>query len=609
MTAEFCAEDSQKNRVCARTKPDSHTCASIKLIAWPPRTTPCNDVVVEKKTPDGSAVYSLTLSGGHDDVPYAIALDSRGNAVVAGSTDSRDFPVTADAFQRTYAGPEPFIGYYYRPPGGDLFISIVSSSGQLVYSTFAGSPSDETEPQITVTGDEIQIVARSGPGFTTLGTPDPPQNANFVFLTFDAGRRVFTGLHYLATPEIRGPANKAAAGSGSFVVAGGEALIGFNRWGARTWSTPIDGFGFTGAPAIALHPTGDIWLTGRTEDGAGAIAAFDTGGIERFRWRPPTVPIRATGEAAPFGLAFAGDGSAYVNISLSDRHLEFTTPNALLHSPCNGGSSALAVLGSEGELRILTYAPPGYHAVAGPSNAPREVDLTTRPKVGCIEDERKPSGQEAFGAGQLVAIRGGGFGPDDTVRASLTGGSRLPRSLAGVRILVADSEAPLFRSGHGDAVFAVPSGVRPGTTPVAVEWNGQRSEEFAIRVEDFSPAVYWSVFNADGVPNSPWAPAAPGSVVGFQVAGAGNFEPALEDGEVATESHRIAESVRVTFTSADGAPAEVVFAGIAAGKVAGNAEVRFRLPAAIGERSISAYLSIGSFRSNLPSIWIQPRNP
>ncbi len=62
------------------------------------------DAFVAKLNPDGSAlVYSTYLGGSRVDSAYGIAVDSTGNAYVAGPTDSTNFP-TKNAFQPNYKG-------------------------------------------------------------------------------------------------------------------------------------------------------------------------------------------------------------------------------------------------------------------------------------------------------------------------------------------------------------------------------------------------------------------------------------------------------------------------------------------------------------------------
>jgi len=85
---------------------------------------------------DGKGVeYSTFLGGtGANDVgdeAYAVAFDGSGNAYVAGYTYSKDFPVTASAFQKVNHG--------YAKGNYNAFVSKVNANGTaLVYSTLLG---------------------------------------------------------------------------------------------------------------------------------------------------------------------------------------------------------------------------------------------------------------------------------------------------------------------------------------------------------------------------------------------------------------------------------------------------------------------------------------
>ena len=61
-------------------------------------------VTTLNNTGSGIAYYSALLGGSADDFANGIALDSKGNAYVAGQTASSNFRVTAGAFQTTYRG-------------------------------------------------------------------------------------------------------------------------------------------------------------------------------------------------------------------------------------------------------------------------------------------------------------------------------------------------------------------------------------------------------------------------------------------------------------------------------------------------------------------------
>ena len=65
------------------------------------------DVFVFKLNAAGDAViYSTYLGGSDDDSGHAIAVDTAGNAYVAGETVSSDFP-TVNALHPTHSGPHP----------------------------------------------------------------------------------------------------------------------------------------------------------------------------------------------------------------------------------------------------------------------------------------------------------------------------------------------------------------------------------------------------------------------------------------------------------------------------------------------------------------------
>ena len=60
----------------------------------------CPYEYVAKVDPTGSQIIYLTgLNGTYGATPGGIAVDASGNAIVAGTTYSPDFPVTADAFE------------------------------------------------------------------------------------------------------------------------------------------------------------------------------------------------------------------------------------------------------------------------------------------------------------------------------------------------------------------------------------------------------------------------------------------------------------------------------------------------------------------------------
>ncbi len=101
------------------------------------------DTFVTKLNSEGTAlVYSTYLGGSNVDglSSIMIAVDSGGNAYVAGDTWSNDFPTTSGALQTTFAGGQ-----------NDGFVTKLNSTGSaLVYSTYLGGSSDDETLAIAI---------------------------------------------------------------------------------------------------------------------------------------------------------------------------------------------------------------------------------------------------------------------------------------------------------------------------------------------------------------------------------------------------------------------------------------------------------------------------
>jgi hypothetical protein len=90
------------------------------------------DVVVMKFSSSGTLIFSTFLGGAQNDQGNGIRVDTSGQIFLAGTTNSSDFPVTSNAFQKTWGG------------GNDAFFSVLSNDGsQLIYSTYLGGSGDE----------------------------------------------------------------------------------------------------------------------------------------------------------------------------------------------------------------------------------------------------------------------------------------------------------------------------------------------------------------------------------------------------------------------------------------------------------------------------------
>jgi len=176
------------------------------------------DAFVTKLNTAGTAlVYSTFLGGTNYDAAWAIAVDTSGDAVVAGFTLSFDFPMTPGSWDTTYSG------------NYDSFVTRLNATGAaLVYSTYLGGSG----------WDECRSIAldSSGNAFVTGRT----NSMNFN-VTSGAYNRSFSGLWDVFATEVD--------------VTGHRLL----------YSTYIGGAGIDQGSGVALDASANLYLVGDTQ--------------------------------------------------------------------------------------------------------------------------------------------------------------------------------------------------------------------------------------------------------------------------------------------------------------------------------------------------------
>jgi hypothetical protein len=241
-----------------------------------------NNAFVTKLNPTGTGlVYSTYLGGNASDQGLGIAVDTAGNAYVAGATSSINFPTTAGAFQPTGGG------------FADAFVTKLNPTGTgLVYSTFLGGNTNndfgsgiavDTAGNAYVTG-----FARSSNFPTTAGAFQPTFGGGFVdaFVTkLDA-----TGSALLYSTYLGGSSNDV--GQGIAVDGAGSAYV--------TGETSSTNFPTTPGAAQTIHAGGfgpDAFVTKLDATGSTLLYSTYLGGSSNDVGR---------------GIAVDGAGSAYV---------------------------------------------------------------------------------------------------------------------------------------------------------------------------------------------------------------------------------------------------------------------------------------------------------
>src|SRR5216684_4228802 len=179
---------------------------------------------ITKFSASGAIGYSTYLGGSSVDFGGGIAVDGQGNAYITGTTESRDFPTTPGAFQTT------------RQSTFDAFVTKLNPTGTgLVYSTYLDGTNGFSEAfgiAVDALGSAFVTGVTAGPNFpTTAGAFQTVNNGDNAFIT-------------------------------KFSPAGNTLV----------YSTFLGGSGGNGGIAleepesIAVDASGDVWVTGFTED-------------------------------------------------------------------------------------------------------------------------------------------------------------------------------------------------------------------------------------------------------------------------------------------------------------------------------------------------------
>jgi uncharacterized protein (TIGR03437 family) len=131
-------------------------------------------------------VYSTYLNGSYGASPVAISVDAQGNAFVAGTTNSPDYPTTPDAYEPSYVANAPFPPQtclficIFPPPASGYLTKLNSTGTALVYSTYFSGTQTDTISFAAFTANGIYLSGTAGspdlPGFEGFPSLCLPQN-------------------------------------------------------------------------------------------------------------------------------------------------------------------------------------------------------------------------------------------------------------------------------------------------------------------------------------------------------------------------------------------------------------------------------------------------
>jgi uncharacterized protein (TIGR03437 family) len=130
-------------------------------------------------------IYSTYLNGSYGAAAAAISVDAQGNAFVAGTTNSPDYPTTSNAFEPLYiaAAPSPpqtCLFFCIFPPPASGYLTKLNATGTgLIYSTYFSGTQTDTIEFAAFTANGIYLSGSAGspdlPGFDGYPSQCLPQ--------------------------------------------------------------------------------------------------------------------------------------------------------------------------------------------------------------------------------------------------------------------------------------------------------------------------------------------------------------------------------------------------------------------------------------------------
>ncbi|OGL47626.1 MAG: hypothetical protein A2161_11625 [Candidatus Schekmanbacteria bacterium RBG_13_48_7] len=274
------------------------------------------DGFVSKFNAAGTAlVYSTYLGGDGSDICNGIAVDSSGNAIITGTTDSTDFPLKSP-FQGVLNGDK------------DVFVTKLNAAGNnLLYSTYFGGLMIDD-------GQDIDVDS-SGNAYITGTT----SSNNFPTRT---------------------------AYQGSFIAAVGMVFLAkFNSTGTPVYSTYFGGTVYDSGYGVAVDSSGNAYITGTAN--SNNFPTFHAYQLSRVRRSEAFVTkfnsagsglLYSTylgGSMADMGIGIAVDNLNNCYITGSTKSVDFPVKTAYQPVAAGNDEGFISGFNASGDLIYSTY--------------------------------------------------------------------------------------------------------------------------------------------------------------------------------------------------------------------------------------------------------------
>ena len=297
---------------------------------------------------DPVLVYATYLGGTGTDQPAGIAIDSTGNAYIAGYTDAEDFPLTAQGSLRAHA-PHTLIS-----TGGThhVFIAKLDATGShLVYADYIGGSGDDYGYALALDStNDVYVSGSTRSSDFPLVNPYQtyPGSFNAFLSKISADGSALLYSTYLGGNGSDQPSSIAIDSSGDLLVAGNTTSTNFpvaNAYQATISPNQGGVYGNYG------------FLTKFSPNGSSLIYSTYLGGSSNVPLNCSIPPCWPSPTSAIQGVAVDGNGNAYAAGTTNTYDFP-TTPGAYLTTDSTQQDAVIGFvskLSSSGNLDYSTY--------------------------------------------------------------------------------------------------------------------------------------------------------------------------------------------------------------------------------------------------------------
>ena len=519
-----------------------------------------NNGFLTKLSPDGSAVlYSTYLGGKTYDYINSVAVDASGLVYVVGVANSPNFPVTPNAYSASLKGPN-MDGFLAK------FDLTKSGAASLLYSTYLGAQGGDT----SING----VVADSAGNMYAAGN------------TFSPNFPVTAGAFQTTFGSAAADAKAANTSSDAFVLKFNPSAQGAAQ---LVYSTFLGGEFSDVASAIAMDSSGRIAVAGYTNS-------------DNFPETPDAFDCCYSIQTAANGAAPATGFWARLDLTKSGS-------DALLYSSLLGGNNGTdqmfavalspsgnlaAVSGSTGSADTPVTAA-AYQSKGGSQGVVYVAvfDLTTAGPAIHSTTNAASFAPKNFSPGMVFSVFGSGLGPQQAMGPQLDSNGRVATNVGGTQILIGGYAAPILYTSDTQVNAVVPYELDPtkitGGVFMQAIYNGVRGAVYQVGIVPTAPGIFvissdgqGAIINNDGSINGASNPAPKGSYIQVYATGEGQTNPPGIDGHIAVESvadlARPVAPVSISIGGVTVPSSAIAYAGVAPQDVEGVFQVTVQIP-------------------------------